>query len=302
MMEPISIKTLADLHTIISYPPPKHPLISVINFAKSNFAVDLVNIELLNPFYIILLYDKVINSNFSYGRKNIDLKEGTLVVLRPNQVVEVYEILQAEGIEVWGIIFHPDLIRSSPVYEQLTQYNFLAYNLNEALRISEQEESIIRTILNNILEEYDRVDDYSTTIWVNHVILLFTYIQRFYHRQFMEKKLDYSTILVRFEKVLKDYLTTEKLKKHGLPSVEKLAQRMNISRNYLGNLLKKETGKSTLDHIHYELINKAKTMLVKSNASVSEVAFQLGFEYPQYFSRLFKKKVGKTPSEYRRLR
>ncbi|BDS09400.1 helix-turn-helix domain-containing protein [Aureispira anguillae] len=300
-MEPIYIKTLADLHAIIGYKEPKHPLISVLNFAESNFTTDLIEVELLSPFYIILLYNKIIHSSFSYGRKNIDLKEGTLVVLRPDQIVQVYEIFTQEEVEVWGIIFHPDLIRSSLIYEQVIQYNFLAYNLNEALEISEQEEKIIRTILDNILEEYSQIDDYSTTIWVNQIILLFTYIQRFYDRQFMDKKLEYSNNIIRFEKILKACLKASILEKKGIPTVEQLAKEMNLSRNYLGNLLKKETGKSTLEHIHYQIINKAKTLLVNSNDSVAEIAFQLGFEYAQYFSRLFKKKVGVTPSEYRKL-
>lgn len=300
-MEPIYVRTLAEFHAIIGYEEPKHPLISVINFAESAFTVDLLKVELLNPFYVILLYNKIVDSNFSYGRKNIDINEGTLVVLRPDQIVQVYDIINKEGIDVWGIAFHPDLIRTFSVFEQVAKYNFLAYNLNEALQISVQEKEIIQGVLNNILEEYNLIDDYSTTIWVNQIVLLFTYIERFYNRQFMTEKMECTSIIMRFEKTLKIFLSTHQIEKNGLPTVEQLAKEMNLSRNYLGNLLKKETGKSTLEHIHYEVINKAKTLLVSNDDSVAEIAFQLGFEYPQYFSRLFKKKVGITPSKYRSL-
>ncbi|WP_197043809.1 AraC family transcriptional regulator [Aureispira sp. CCB-QB1] len=300
-MEPIYIRTLAELHGIIGCPEPKHPLISVINFTESTFTVDLVKVELLNPFYVILLYNKRVHSSFSYGRKDIELNQGTLIVLRPDQIVQVYDIVSREGVEVWGIVFHPDLIRSSPTYEQIAQYNFLAYNLNEALQISVQEKEIIQTILNNILGEYQLIDDYSTTVWVHQIVLLFTYIERFYNRQFMAKKLEYTNIIIRFEKTLKALLSAQELERNGLPTVERLAKEMNLSRNYLGNLLKKETGKSTLEHVHTQVINKAKTLLFNNEDSVAQIAFQLGFEYPQYFSRLFKKKVGVTPSQYRKL-
>jgi AraC-like DNA-binding protein len=177
----------------------------------------------------------------------------------------------------------------------------LAYNLNEALHISVQEKEIIQSVLDNIVGEYSLIDDYSTTIWVNQIVLLFTYIERFYNRQFMAKKFECTNIIMRFERVLKKFLLPQEIEKNGLPTVEQLAKEMSLSRNYLGNLLKKETGKSTLEHIHNQVINKAKTLLVNEDASIAEIAFQLGFEYPQYFSRLFKKKVGMTPSKYRTL-
>jgi len=299
----IRIKKLSDWHSIIGVPPPKHPLVSVVDFGAIEFNIDLIAVELLNPFYVIILYKGIegVEPGFLYGRKKVNVQDKTLFLFQPDQIVEVYDILKQEDVDAWGVIFHPDLLLTLSGYDMILQHDFLAHNLYSALKVSQKEENIIQGILDNIREEYNQMDDYSTTILGSHIMLLFTYMQRFYHREFENQKSSKKTIVVKFEKLLDRHLSPKMLQKNGLPTVDQLANKMNFSRNYLGNVLKRETGKSTQEHVHYHVVRRSKVLLLKEQYTIAEIAFQLGFEYPQYFSRFFKKEVGKTPSEYRKL-
>ncbi|HAD14019.1 MAG TPA: hypothetical protein DCF33_16465 [Saprospirales bacterium] len=201
-----------------------------------------------------------------------------------------------------ALFFHPDLIKGTSLAGKMKDYHFFSYDVTEALHLSEKEKMILFDCVQKIEQELqENIDSHSQTLIVSNIELLLNYCTRYYGRQFITRKNVNTDIVAQVEQLLQDYLRSEALKQMGLPSVKYLAEKVHLSPNYLSDLLKKETGKNAQDHIHYQLIEEAKTVLLLSNASVSEIAYDLGFEYTQYFSKLFKQKTGLTPSEYRSL-
>jgi AraC-like DNA-binding protein len=200
----------------------------------------------------------------------------------------------------WGLFFHPDLIRDSALGNKIKAYSFFSYEISEALHLSEKEKQLLYDCIIKIQGELTQnIDGYSQALIISNVELLLNYCARYYGRQFITRKPANLEIITRVEKLLKDYFEKEDHRNEGMPSVKYLANKMNVSPGYLSDVLKKETGLSAQDHIHYFVIEQAKNILIQTNQSVSEIAYALGFEYPQYFSRLFKQKTGKTPLEYR---
>jgi AraC-type DNA-binding domain-containing proteins len=273
-----------------------HPLVSVINLSNVN---PIKPVRLNLGFYSVLLKGTKCG-DIRYGRNIYDYREGTVMFTAPGQVVEIIgdeEYIQPQG---WALVFHPDLLRGTPLGHVMKEYTFFSYEVYEALHLSEQERQIVIDCLNNIDIELRRaIDKHSKRLITNNIELLLNYCLRFYDRQFITRSNQNKDILVRFENILNTYFQSEKPQTIGLPSVKYCADQLHLSPNYFGDLIKKETGKSAQEHIQLRLIDIAKEKIFDTGKSVSEIAYELGFKYPQHFSRLFKNETGLTPNEYR---
>lgn len=278
---------------------PLHPLISIFNHRDIKNGPQFTGKRIQSAFYIIEYKDGK-PSYFDYGRTTYDFEEGTLVFLAPGQVLTVEEWNEADAANGWTLLFHPDLIRKSQLGKNIDNYSFFSYEANEALHISQKEKVIIEDLRDKIIWEYSQnIDLQSEKLMVTSLELLLDYCTRYYYRQFITRKHLNSDIVTRFESLLKSYYNSDESMEQGIPSVKYCGQMLNLSPNYLSDLLRKETGKNAQEHIHFYLIEKAKSKLLNSVDSISQIAFELGFEYPQNFNRLFKKKTGINPSEFR---
>lgn len=297
------IETISQLNDILGNEKAKHPLVSIINFDQFDTHNDERMLgAITSSFYTILLKNKC-NARMRYGREYYDFQEGTLVCIAPEQILTMEEEEESTSdYNGWGIFFHPDLLRGTHLSQALKNYSFFSYATHEALHLSDKEKSILNNCINNIEEELDQnIDLHSQSVIVSNIELLLNYCKRFYDRQFITRKSNNKDILSKFEDVVNTYINSESIKTQGMLSVKYCAEKLHLSANYLSDLLKKETGKNAQDHISYQLIETAKNCLLISTDPVSEIAYGLGFEYPQYFSKLFKKKTGMTPNEYRRI-
>ncbi len=273
-----------------------HPLVNIADVAKTK-RVEIEGCHCFN-FYTIFLKD-VKCGDIKYGRNYYDYQDGTLVFMAPMQIMSM-ENRRPEAAKGWVLMFHPDLLRGTQLGRNLKDYSFFSYEVNEALHLSEQERRTVLECFRNIENELRHaMDKHSKDLIVSNLELFLSYCRRFYERQFITRSHVNSDILTRFEQVLDEYFHSELPKRLGIPSAKYCADKMNFSVNYLSDLLRKDTGKSTLEHIQLRLVEAAKEKLFDTNKSISEIAYELGFEYPQYFSRLFKKRVGMTPNEYR---
>jgi AraC-like DNA-binding protein len=294
-----SVKSITELHESFGAPKPNHPLITVIDLSEVSVPEEMLYQKLTNPFYTITLKTKT-SVEFKYGRDYFDFSEGVLLGLAPNQIIEIDEVAEKGAMEGWALYFHPDLIRESSLIDKIEDFGFFSYQANEALHLSEKEREALSQIIEKIKEEYQsNLDHFSRNILVSNIELLLNYIQRFYSRQFLTRKTKNTDVLNNFQRLLKAYFEAEDISIIGLPKVSYFAQQLNLSDSYLGDLLKNETGMHAQEHIHQFIIEKAKNRLLQTNHTVSEIAYDLGFEYPQYFSRLFKKKTGVSPNKYR---
>ncbi len=274
-----------------------HPLVTIIDFSKTSHNGDYPEGHSFG-YYSVFLKDMKCG-DMKYGRNYYDYQEGTLVFLAPDQVVKIENRLphQPKG---WALMFHPDLIRGTSLGRMMKDYTFFSYDVFEALHLSEQERQVVLECFGNIASELNHsIDKHSQRLIVSNIELFLNYCVRFYDRQFIIRKHVNSDILSRFEELLTNYFNSELPQKKGLPTVKYCADNLHLSANYLGDLLKKETGKSAQEHIQLRLIEAAKEKMFEKDKSVSQIAYELGFEYPQYFSRLFKKRVGMSPNEYR---
>lgn len=300
MKEIIKLNSISETHHFLGLEKPKHPLISVLRFGEvlQNFDVD--NIKYTLGLYQISLKDNCPFTIVNYGRNSYDYQEGTMVFTAPNQVLEFTQEAVAEVDEGWTLVFHPDLIRKSELGKKIENYSFFAYASNEALHLSDEERKTVTEIVEKIEKEFsNNIDTHSQTLIISNLELLLNYCVRFYDRQFYTRTNLNQDIASKFEQLLKDYYKQEKQLALGIPTVQYCGEAMNMSPKYLSDLLRKETGQSTQDHIHQYIINKAKNRLLNSNESASEIAYHLGFEYPQYFSKIFKKKTTMSPNEFR---
>ena len=234
-----------------------------------------------------------------YGCSYYDYNEETRIYLAPKQVIKT-DPSAVDNPQGKALLFHPDMIRGTSLAKKMKEYTFFSYNANEALHISKQEQTIIMDCLRNIEYELSHgMDNHSKGLIVANIEIFLDYCKRFYERQFITRSLVNSDTLSRFERVLHSYFDSSSPKEYGLPTVKYCADKLNFSASYPSDLLRKETGKSAMEHIQLMLIDIAKEKLFEKSKSVSEIAYALGFEYPQYFSRLFKKQVGMTPNQYR---
>ena len=274
-----------------------HPLITVVDFSKSTHCGDYPEGHSFG-YYTIFLKDALCG-DIKYGRNYYDYQEGTLVFLAPHQVIKIENRLP-HNPKGWALMFHPDLIRGTNLARAMKDYTFFSYEVFEALHLSEQERGIIMECFQNIITELNHgIDKHSQRLIVSNLELFLNYCTRFYDRQFITRSHVNSDILSRFETLLNDYFKSDLPQMAGLPTVKYCADKLHLSANYLGDLLKKETGKSAQEHVQLRLIEAAKEKMFEKDKSVSQIAYELGFEYPQYFSRLFKKRTGMTPNEYR---
>jgi AraC-like DNA-binding protein len=274
----------------------QHPLVSVLDQAKSS---PIQPVRQLSELYIIFLKDAHC-SPLNYGRNQYDYQEETLLFIAPGQVFgfdENKETLQPNG---WALAFHPDLIRGTALGKQIGHYGFFGYDVNEALHVSDRERQIVLECFQKIQYELEYpIDKHSRTLIVSTIELFLNYCVRFYDRQFITREHLNKDVLVRFESLLDTYFDSDKPQTLGLPSVSFCAEQLNLSANYFGELVKKETGKSAQDYIQAKVIEVAKEKVVDGSKSISEVAYEMGFKYPQHFTRLFKQHVGQSPQQYR---
>jgi len=294
--KPYRIKTITEGHRLAGLPKPHHPLISVIDVAELTSNADINAV--IFDFYVVSL--KRGCDNLLYGQQKYDFDEGLMAFLSPGQVLRGEESGVPPNLEGWMLFIHPDFLWNTPLAKKIRQYEYFGYATNEALFLSDKEETLINGIIDNIKNEYhSNIDRFSQEVIIAQLELLFTYAQRFYERQFITRKITNNKILNRLEDVLTDYFNNEDLSSKGLPSVQYIAGTLNISAKYLGSMLKQLTGQTTQQLIHEKLIEKAKEKLSATDLSVSEIAYELGFEHPQSFSKLFKTKTNVSPLEFR---
>lgn len=294
----ITINSISDLHKLLDLPKPQHPLIDLIKLE------DIITPDFEGPasailnFYSIML-KRCVQGKLKYGQNYYDFDEGILALMEPGQIVstEDEDDTQMKG---WWLVFHPDFVRNYPLGKTIKEFGFFSYAVNEALHLSDKEERMLETIMKNIEHEYhSSIDRYSQDVMISHLELLLNYTNRFYNRQFITRRAASKDILIKLDNLLDEYFKGDKVLQLGLPTVQYISDNLNVSPNYLSDMLRNLTGQSTQQHIHNKLIEKAKERLATTNLSVKEIAYQLGFEHPQSFSKLFKSKTNQSPLEYR---
>jgi AraC-like DNA-binding protein len=295
-----NVKTISEYHKLMEIPQPEHPLISVIPFEliKCTPGSDPKHIV---PGYYSIALKKTTDAQMKYGQQEYDFNTGIMSFMAPGQVLKIEAKEGKPPIHTgWLLLVHPDFLWNTPLARKIKQYLYFGYAVNEALHLSEKEEVIIAGIIQNIEQEYrSNIDKFTQDVIIAHLELLLTYCERFYHRQFITRKIANHKILERLEDVLTTWFNSNDLQKNGLPTVQYIAGVLNISPNYLSTSLKTLTGQSTQQHIHDKLIEKAKEKLSTTSLSVSEIAWELGFEHSQSFSKLFKSKTNLSPLEFR---
>lgn len=295
---PLKIRTISELHRLRGLPKPEHPLISVIDFSTIKRLNEHEPKSLVQGYYSIAL-KRNFNAKMKYGQREYDFDEGVMFFMAPGQVFSILADgpVQHSG---WLLLFHPDFLWNKPLAKKIHQYEYFSYSVHEALYLSEKEETMITAIMQSMAQEYrQNIDKFSQDVILSQLELLLTYAERFYHRQFITRRVANHQILGRLEDLLTEYFNNETLTDKGLPTVQYIAERLNVSPGYLGSLLKTLTGQNTQQHIHEKLIEKAKEKLSTTDLSVSEIAYQLGFVHSQSFSKLFKAKTNLSPLEFR---
>lgn len=296
------IKTISEFHKLRELSKPEHPLISLVDYREIRHSNKNNQVSWIQDFYTIGLKRDVCGK-FRYGQQEYDFDEGLLSFIAPGQVFSVEVIDSEETTEPsgWLLLVHPDFLWNTPLAKNIKHYDFFGYAVHESLFLSEKEEMAIVGILQNIQEEYhSNIDKFSQGIIISQIELLLNYAERFYNRQFITRQITNHKILGRLEDLLVNYFNSNHLLAKGLPTVHDISDKLHVSPNYLSGLLKTLTGQSTQQHIHDKLLEKAKEKLSTTELSVSEIAYELGFEHPQSFSKLFKTKTEMTPLEFRR--
>lgn len=299
MKDIIRIKSISDVHQFLGLEKPLHPLVSVIEIDDKITNFDYGDAKYTFDFYQISL-KQGFSGSMNYGRNSYDFDDGTLTFIKPNQTIQVETQEEIKDSSGWTLLFHPDLIRKSELGHTIDQYSFFNYDLNEALHLSPKERASITELTVKIQEEYNQnIDKHSQDLIIANIEMLLKYCKRFYDRQFYTRTNLNKDILYEFNQILKNYYNSHDADIGGVLTVRYCAEKLNLSVNYLGDLLKSETGRSAKDHINNYVIEKAKTRLLSTNRSISEIAYGLGFEYPQGLNKIFKAKVGVSPSAYR---
>lgn len=295
----IRIKSISEFHQLRGLPKPVHPLISILDYASIKHNVEMEETSWMFGFYQISV-KKGIDGKFKYGQLDYDFDEGVMFFIAPNQVFNIrvnhHSTMERSG---WMLLIHPDFFWNNSIAKTISRYEYFDYSVHEALFLSEKEETTLSEIVENIREEYhSNIDKYSRKIIISHIETLLSYAERFYNRQFITREKANHQILEKLENLLNEYFTDDLICKK-LPTVQYVADSLNVSPKYLSGLLKTLTGKGTQQHIHEKLIDKAKEKLSTTNLSISEIAYELGFEHSQSFSKLFKTKTDLSPLEFR---
>lgn len=304
MKQIIKFKSIAEYNKVYSVET-FHPLIHVIDI--SNTVCEEIP-EMYNAysfdFYSIFLFEMDNNVDYGkirYGRKFHDFQDSTLMFTAPGQIMQDIPSLNIDNYPGgWSLTFHPDLLRGTQLGKNIKKYTFFSYEVSEALHLSDHERKTVIECFRNIEYELHRgMDNHSKDLIISNIELFLNYCRRFYDRQFITRSHVNSDILSRFEKVLDDYFRYDMPRKSGLPSAKYCADQLNLSVSYMSDMLRRDTGKSALEHIQLQLIETAKEKMFEKDKTISQIAYELGFEYPQYFSRLFKKRVGMSPNQFR---
>ena len=298
LIKPYPIQSISELHRLLELSKPEQPLVSVIDFSAITCFSDENLRSVSYNFYCIAL-KKGFEGKMKYGQNSYDFDEGVMTFFSPGQVVTA-EIVDGLKLSGWWLVVHPDFIQGYPVASQIRDYGFFSYAVSEALHLSEKEEIILDFIIGTIKQEYSStIDQHSQGVITSQIQLLLNYYDRFYSRQFITRKTANKTLLVKLEALLTAYFSSEALPKRGLPTVQHVADKLNLSPTYLSDLLRSLTGQSTQHYIHNQVIEKAKNLLVTTDLTVGEIAYRLGFGHSQSFNRLFKSKTTLSPLDFR---
>jgi len=294
------INSITEKHRLVSLPDPLHPLVSVVQIADMRFTDNISWEHFSLDFYCISLKRNIVGKT-RYGQHYYDYDKGVMTFVAPKQVIslptpENESLNPASG---YALLLHPDFLYKHPLATTIKNYGFFSYMVNEALHLSEKEEKNINDIFKKIEEEYQHIDKHTQDIILSQIDLLLNYSNRFYERQFITRKAVNHDLLSKMEQILNESFEHTKTLKNGLPTVEAIADKLNLTPHYLSDMLRSLTGQTAQQHIHDKLIDKAKEYLTVTNLSVAEIAYQLGFEYPQSFNKLFKKKTNISPLEFR---
>jgi AraC family transcriptional regulator, transcriptional activator of pobA len=291
--------SLSDAHRALGLPKPVHPLISLLSGTNNQVVNQLPRPHVLH-FYKIS-YRAKLSGKLKYGQGYYDFDEGGLLFASPNQIIGGSTDQNTGECSQYTLLIHPDFLRNYPLAKTIKQYGYFSYSANEALHLSESEKATIIALFTIIEQELNsRIDDFSQDVIISQIELLLNYANRFYNRQFITRKAVSNDLLQKLEEILDDYFAGEMSLHQGIPTVQYLSDHLNISASYLSDMLRSLTGQNAQQHIHHKLIEKAKEKLSTTNLSVSEVAYELGFEHPQSFSKLFKTKTNQSPLEFRR--
>jgi len=295
----VDIESIAGLHNYVGAPRPEHPLISLID--NTQFYAQCPRELAAFRFGFYTISCKRIHGVLKYGKGHYDFSEGSLMFTAPWQVIT--GSIEEGGVEEgWALFIHPDLLNATELGKKMHQYSFFNYDVNEALHISEDEKLLIRDCVAKIEREYSQnIDKHTLRLITGNIELLLNYCDRFYDRQFYTRAKVSSDLVQHFERLLNDYFAKDTLIETGLPNVKYFASELNLSPNYLSDLLNRFTGKTTQEHIHLRMVDKAKSLLWSTEQSISEIAYDLGFEHPSHFTKIFKTKTGKSPSAFRNL-
>ncbi len=295
------IKTISEFHRSQGLPEPDHPLISVVNYADLRLPPHQFPQSWVYDFYTIAL-KRNLNGKIKYGQQEYDFDEGMMFFIAPGQVIRIEADPKASpNRSGWMLLVHPDFLWNTPLAKSIQGYEYFDYAVHEALFLSKKEEVTMLGIIENIRQEYHaNIDKFSQNIIISQIETLLNYTERFYQRQFITRKITNHRMLDRLEEVLNTYFRQDDLVSKGLPTVQYISDQLNLSPSYLSGLLKSLTGQSTQQHIHEKVIELAKERLSTTDLSISEIAYELGFDYPQSFSKLFKTKAGLSPLEFRR--
>ncbi|MDR6459374.1 AraC-like DNA-binding protein [Chryseobacterium vietnamense] len=302
MKQPVRFNSISDFHNFCSLPNPEHPLISLIDYSKVRYVVENEELKWIQNFYSIGL-KKNVTPKFNYGQQQYDFDSGVLCFVSPQQYLslEINPDVEAEPTG-YLLLIHPDFLWNTSLTRKIKSYDFFSYQVKEALFLSDKEEKILVDLFKNIEREYQsNTDRFTQELIIAQIELLLVYSDRFYERQFFTRKKSSHELLYKFEDILSQYFENGNLIENGIPTVKCIADQMNISPNYLGTLLRLHTQQNTQQHIQNKLIESAKERLSTTSLSVSEIAYELGFEHPQSFSKLFKQKTNQSPGEFRKL-
>jgi AraC-like DNA-binding protein len=295
--QPHIFNSISELHRALGLPKPLHPLVSLVDYGDITADTAEISKGMIFNFYKIS-YKKNFKGKVKYGQNYYDFDEGGLSFISPNQLISAIETEADYG--GYTLLFHPDFIRNSPLGKNIKNYGFFSYSVSETLHLSEKEKEIIIGIFKNIEYELNTaIDQISQEVMISQIELLLNYSKRFYNRQFITRKIANNDILIKLEELLSAYFDTEKALMTGLPTVQQLSDQLNVTPHYLSDMLRTLTGQNTQQHIHNKMIEKAKELLSTTNLSIGEVAYQLGFEHPQSFNKIFKRKTKSSPVEFR---
>ena len=299
MKTPNKISSITALHNLFNLQKPLHPLISVFDITDIAMIPDALRNAIYTDFYVIAL-KRDCGGKCRYGQQFYDFEEGIMFFIAPNQVFQLEDVVLSQ-VKGSVLIVHPDFLQGYQLAAMVKNYGYFSYSINEALHLSEQEEKMIKEIMDNIKHETEmNIDAFTQDLLVSNIDLLLKYCDRFYNRQFLTRKKVNNDLLGKLEVLLDDCFRNDKLAMEGIPTVQFIAQELNLSPNYLSDMLRTYMGRTTQQHIQDRLIEKAKVLLSTTGLSVSEIAYQLGFEHPQSFHRLFKNQTSVSPVEFRK--